>query len=72
MSDESIAIELVQGGKLSTDQLLQLHLNGQLRPPPGVRVQIVGSVPGYRDEAATFQADLAHELVRRGAGVYAS
>ena len=76
MTDEAQAIALVQRtGReaLSTDQLVQLHLSGQLRPLPGagVRVVIVGSLPGFSDEPATFHEVLAHELVRRGAAAYA-
>lgn len=71
MSDEAQAIALVVSGTLTTDQLLLLHQGGQLRPPPGVRVLVVGSLPGYQDEVATFHPALAHELVRRGCASYA-
>ena len=71
MSDDAQAIQLVASGKLSTDQLVQLHLTGQLRPPPGVRVVIIGSLPGFTDEHGTFHEVLGHELVRRGLAAYA-
>jgi hypothetical protein len=73
MSDLGQAIVLMRRtghDALTVDQLLLLHQTGQLRPPPGVRVVIVGSVPGYTDEVATFHEVLAHELVRRGVASY--
>jgi hypothetical protein len=73
VSDLDDAIALVRGGKLTTDQLLRLHHDGQLRPAPGqgVRVLVIGSLPGYQDELAAFHSELSHELVKRGVASYA-
>jgi hypothetical protein len=76
MSDEGMAIALVQRtghDALSVDQLMLLHLSGALPALPAERITvlIVGSVPPYSDEPATFHPALAHELVRRGVAAYA-
>lgn len=76
MTDVEQAIQLVQRtgrDALTVDQLMLLHLSGRLPvlAGEGITVQILGSVAPYSDERATFHPALAHELVRRGAAVYA-